>query len=78
MHRFVSQMVEIIGMGEGQRPAIQSVFGPRESAGRREPRAVPDTMPLCIADLERAGFDRTLLQHTWGTWAEPLRTVMPL
>ena len=77
-HRFVSQIVEIVGMGEGQRPAIQSVFGPRESAGRREPRAVPDTMPLCIADLERAGFDRTLLQHAWGTWAEPLRTVMPV
>lgn len=77
-HRFVSQILEIVGMGEGQRPAVQAVFGPREVAGRREPRAVPDTPPLCIADLERVGFDRTLLHNSFGTWAQPLRTVMPV
>jgi pilus assembly protein CpaF len=77
-HRFVSEVLEVTGIGEGQRPAVQRVFGPRESGGRREPRAVPDTPPLCIRDLERAGFDRRLLQYPFGTWTAPLRTVMPV
>ncbi|MEZ0092482.1 CpaF family protein [Streptacidiphilus sp. EB129] len=77
-HRFVSQILEITGIGEGQRPAVQSVFGPRESGGHREPRAVPDVTPLCIEDLVRAGFDRSLLQHPFGAWSQPIRTVVPL
>ncbi|WP_327071857.1 CpaF family protein [Kitasatospora sp. NBC_01302] len=75
-HRFVSQVVEVTGVGEGGRPSRQHVFGPREEAGRREVRAVPLMAPQCLADLERAGFERRLLQQPWGAWERPLQVVM--
>ncbi|MGW4890726.1 CpaF family protein [Kitasatospora sp. NPDC004240] len=77
-HRFVSDIVELTGVGEQGRPSRQAVFGPREEAGRREPRAVPLMPPQCLADLERAGFDRRLLQQPWGAWEKPLKAVTKL
>ncbi|WP_331731618.1 ATPase, T2SS/T4P/T4SS family [Kitasatospora sp. NBC_01300] len=78
-HRFVSQIVEITGVGEGGRPSRQTIFGPKEdSAGLREPRAVPHMIPQCIGDLERAGLDRRIFQQPWGAWEQPLRTVTRL
>lgn len=77
-HRFVAEVLEVTGIGEGGRPQCTTVFGPREEGGRREVRAVPRHLPLCLPDLERAGFDRLLLQHRWGAWNAPLRTVVPL
>ena len=77
-HRFVSHVVEITGLGEGGRPALQTVFGPRDQGGRREPRAVPQLTPACIEDLMRVGYDRTWFQHPFGAWRAPLTTVRPL
>ncbi|WP_051740055.1 CpaF family protein [Kitasatospora sp. MBT66] len=77
-HRFVSDVLEINGLGEGGRPATSAIFGPREAGGRREPRAVPLLPPQCLDDLVRAGFDRSLLRQEWGAWAEPMRTVTQL
>ena len=77
-HRFVSHVVEITGLGEGGRPALQSVFGPRDQGGRREPRGVPLLTPGCIEDLMRVGYDRAWLQHPFGAWPAPLTTMRPL
>ncbi|MEV4506703.1 CpaF family protein [Streptomyces klenkii] len=79
-HRFVSHVMEITGIGENGRPSHQMIFAPREQDGRREPRAVPQMMPSStyLADIERVGFDRTLLLNPWGAWDEQLKTVMPV
>ncbi|WP_280724088.1 ATPase, T2SS/T4P/T4SS family [Kitasatospora sp. MAA4] len=69
-HRFVSHVMEITGLGEQGRPALNTVFGPRPDLG--EPRAVPHTPPNCLDDLRRAGFDAGLLQSAYGTWSAPL------
>ncbi|GGU96420.1 ATP/GTP-binding protein [Kitasatospora herbaricolor] len=69
-HRFVSHVLEVAGLGEHGRPALNTVFGPRTEQG--EPRAVPHTQPNCLDDLRRAGFDASLLQSRYGTWAAPL------
>ncbi|WP_129337190.1 CpaF family protein [Cellulomonas endophytica] len=62
--RFVSQVVEINGLGEANRPATTTVFTPRASDGR----AVPAHQPACLAQLVRAGFDPRLLDHRDGLW----------
>ncbi|MQS17537.1 CpaF family protein [Streptomyces kaniharaensis] len=78
-HRFVSQIVEVTGVGERGIPSRQTIFGPKEDgSGYREPRGVPHMLPQCIGDLERAGLDRRVLQQPWGTWEQPLRTVTAL
>ncbi|WP_280669552.1 MULTISPECIES: CpaF family protein [unclassified Kitasatospora] len=69
-HRFVSHVLEITGLGEHGRPALNTVFGPRPDLG--EPRAVPHTPPNCLDDLRRAGFDASLLQSAYGSWSAPL------
>ncbi|WP_280704874.1 CpaF/VirB11 family protein [Kitasatospora sp. GP30] len=69
-HRFVSHVMEVTGLGEHGRPALNTVFGPRPDLG--EPRAVPHTPPNCLDDLRRAGFDAGLLQSAYGSWAAPL------
>jgi Flp pilus assembly CpaF family ATPase len=61
--RFVSQVVEVNGLGEHNRPATTTVFGPGPDG-----RAVPLHRPLCLPDLVRAGFDERLLDHRNGTW----------
>ncbi len=66
-HRFVSQVLEIAGLGENNRPAITTVFGPGPDG-----RAVPLHRPACLPDLVRVGFDEHLLDHSYGTWTMPL------
>ncbi|WP_315092734.1 CpaF/VirB11 family protein [uncultured Cellulomonas sp.] len=66
-HRFVSQIVEIAGLGEANRPATTTVFGPGPDG-----RAAPLHRPVCLPDLVRAGFDPSLLDHRAGTWTAPL------
>ncbi|MER5352597.1 CpaF/VirB11 family protein [Kitasatospora sp. NPDC002551] len=77
-HRFVAEVVELTGVGEGGRPSRQTIFGPREDGGRREPRAVPIMQPQCIGDLVRAGLDPNVFQQPWGRWEQELRTVTSL
>ncbi|MFJ6214193.1 CpaF family protein [Streptomyces sp. NPDC092296] len=67
-HRFVSHVLEVTGLGESGRPAMNTVFGPREP----EPRAVPHTPPSCLDDLRRVGFDARQLQSPYGSWGTPL------
>ncbi|WP_426592615.1 CpaF family protein [Cellulomonas sp. McL0617] len=62
-HRFVTQVVEVNGLGEHNRPATTMVFGPGSDG-----RAVPLHRPVCLGELVRAGFDETLLDHRAGTW----------
>ncbi|MEV7215269.1 CpaF/VirB11 family protein [Kitasatospora cineracea] len=69
-HRFVSHVLEVAGLGESGRPALNTVFGPRPELG--EVRAVPVTPPHCLDDLRRAGFDAGLLGSPYGTWSAPL------
>ena len=77
-HRFVSHVVEVTGLGEGGRPALQTVFGPKDQGGRREARAVPLLTPACIEDLMRVEYDRSWFQHPFGAWQAPLTTMRPL
>ncbi|WP_243640129.1 CpaF family protein [Streptacidiphilus pinicola] len=77
-HRFVAEILEITGLGEGGRPSVQRIFAPKEEGGRREPRAVPQQMPSCIDDLVRVGFQREWLLHPFGTWNHELKTVTQL
>ena len=64
-HRFVSQVVEVNGLGEGSRPTTTVVFGPGEDG-----RAVPLHHPESLARLVRAGFEPGLLSHRGGTWSQ--------
>jgi len=67
-HRFVSEVLEVNGIGEFGRPSITAVFKPGLDG-----RAVPAHPPVCMAELERFGFDARLLDVTssWGTGAGP-------
>ena len=67
-HRFVSHVMEVVGMGESGRPALNTVFGPSGP----ELRAVPKTPPACLDDLRRVGFDARTLGSPVGSWAKPL------
>jgi Flp pilus assembly CpaF family ATPase len=69
-HRFVSEVVEVNGIGEGARPALTTVFGPGPDG-----RAVPMHRPACLPDLVRAGFDPAFLDARVGTWTSPLNTL---
>ena len=69
-HRFVSEVLEINGMGEGGRPTITTVFGPGPDG-----RAVPTHAPACLPELLRVGFDPAFLDARMGTWPAPLQTV---
>ncbi|MFC1432314.1 CpaF family protein [Streptacidiphilus sp. N1-3] len=67
-HRFVSHVLEVVGMGESGRPALNTVFGPVGP----ELRAVPQTPPACLDDLRRVGFDARALGSPTGSWSKPL------
>jgi Flp pilus assembly CpaF family ATPase len=67
-YRFVSEVVEINGMGEFGRPATTSVFAPGPDG-----RAVPTHAPGSLQELVRAGFDPGFLEHRGGMWHTPLR-----
>ena len=69
-HRFVSEVLEIDGMGEFGRPTTTTVFAPGPDG-----RAVPAFAPTCLPALVRAGFDAGFLDLPGGTWARPLETV---
>jgi Flp pilus assembly CpaF family ATPase len=56
--RFVTEVLEVDGIGEGGRPVVTTVFTPGPDG-----RAVPAHHPHCLADLVAAGFDATLLDH---------------
>jgi pilus assembly protein CpaF len=72
-HRYVSHVLEVTGMGERGRPAVNTIFAPRE----QEVRAVPATTPSpgLRATLQRVGFDPRWLDAPFGTWGEPLTTL---
>ena len=57
-HRFVSQVLEVNGLGESARPATTTVFGPGVDG-----RAVPHHRPSCLGDLVRVGFDPAWLDQ---------------
>ena len=57
-HRFVSDVLEIDGIGEGHRPVTTRVFGPGPDG-----RAVPMHHPRCLPELRRVGFDASLLEQ---------------
>lgn len=66
-HRFVSEVLEVEGIGEGSRPAMTTVFAPGPDG-----RARPAHTPRCLGELTRAGLDPTLLDQPAGFWARPL------
>jgi Flp pilus assembly CpaF family ATPase len=61
--RFVSDVLEIDGIGEGGRPVTTHVFSPGEDG-----RAVPTHPPRCLPELRRFGFDPALLDQRAGLW----------
>ncbi|WP_263730439.1 CpaF family protein [Cellulomonas sp. SG140] len=66
-HRYVSQVLEVNGLGETNRPATTAVFGPGLDG-----RAVPLHQPGFLHELVRAGFDEHLLDQRDGTWPSPV------
>ncbi|WP_231502558.1 CpaF family protein [Blastococcus sp. URHD0036] len=62
--RFVSQVVECNGIGEGGRPALTEVFAPGPDG-----RAVPEHDPVDLADYVRVGFDPAWLRSGPVSWA---------
>jgi pilus assembly protein CpaF len=66
-HRFVSEVIEVDGVGEAGRPVVTTVFTPGPDG-----RAVPAHNPHCLADLIGAGFDPSLLDQPH---LDPVRAV---
>jgi len=69
--RFVSQVVESNGVGEGGRPALTDVFGPGPDG-----RAVPQVRPVDLDDYLRVDFDPSWLDlrdGRWPAWDQPRR-----
>lgn len=71
-HRFVSDVLEVTGMGDNGRPATNTIFGPKEAEARAVPRTPPSTR--LQSTLTRVGFDVTQLHRPFGTWKHPLQT----
>jgi pilus assembly protein CpaF len=70
-HRFVSHVIEILGVGDGTRPSTQTIFGPGAD-GRAIPRFHPERTR---DDLTRAGFDLRWLNNKAGMWQQPLALI---
>ena len=70
-YRFVNEVYEVNGMGEGGRPATTAIFGPGVDG-----RAVPRHNPVCLDDLRRVGFELDLLSQRYGAWRHPLHTIV--
>jgi Flp pilus assembly CpaF family ATPase len=66
-HRFVSEVLEVDGVGEAGRPVVTTVFTPGPGG-----HAVPAHNPHCLADLVSAGFDPSLLDQPH---LDPVRAV---
>ena len=69
-HRFVDEVLECSGVGEGGRPSLTAVFGPGPDR-----RAVPGQAPVDLEDYIRVGFDPGWLRPGHGHWTRPLDTV---
>jgi pilus assembly protein CpaF len=71
--RFVTEIVEVTGPGEGARPATTTIFGPNpqlESAG--DPRGYPLHQPESTRGrLRRVGFNWNWLSEQHGGWENP-------
>lgn len=63
--RHVSEIVEIIGIGDFGRPVMTTVYGPG-----RDGRAVPRHRPECLDELESAGYDPGFLDQAAGGWRD--------
>jgi len=61
--RFVSQVVEVNGIGEGGRPALTDIFAPGPHG-----RAVPLVRPVDLHDYTQVGFDPGWLDLREGRW----------
>jgi pilus assembly protein CpaF len=68
-HRFVSQVVECNGIGEGGRPALTEVFAPGPDR-----RARPEHAPVALEDYVRVGFDAAWLRSGAERWNGAART----
>lgn len=64
-HRFVAQIVECNGLGEGGRPSVTEVFAPGPDG-----RAVPAHDPVDLADYVRVGFDPQWLRPGAARWTD--------
>jgi Flp pilus assembly CpaF family ATPase len=75
IHRYVSEVVEIIGMS-GDMVVTNTIFGPGED-GRAVPRHLPDRLR---EQLLRVGYDPRVLapyiEHGRGAWQRPLQTIL--
>jgi pilus assembly protein CpaF len=69
-HRFVDQVLECSGIGEGGRPAVTDVFVPGPDR-----RAVPAHDPVDLADYVLVGFDPEWLRQGRRHWVETLETL---
>lgn len=69
-HRFVSQVLECNGMGEGGRPAVTDIFAPGPDG-----RALPEHDPVDLGDYTQVGFDPEWLRRGRGHWATTLETL---
>ncbi len=69
-HRFISEVLEVNGIGEGSRPALTTVFGPGPDG-----RAIPMHPPACLPELIRVGFDPAFLDARAGIWPAPMNTM---
>lgn len=69
-HRYVSDVLQVSGPGEGSHPAVTQLFGP---AGD-DPRAYPQHAPEGDAAqaLRRIGFPMEWLDPVNGSWPRPL------
>ncbi|MHB8448962.1 MAG: CpaF family protein [Mycobacteriales bacterium] len=72
LHRFVTTVLEVAGIGENGRPASNELFTPGRD-GRAVPSGTPPS-PRLLDELLRAGFDPTVLDHVDGLWTSPLPT----
>ncbi|WP_028649045.1 CpaF family protein [Nocardiopsis sp. CNT312] len=57
--RFVGHVAEVVGMGEGGRPALNDLFHTPGGTGEAVPTGI---VPQCAEELRRAGFDLGWLQ----------------
>lgn len=54
--RYVDEVVEVAGLGESGRPALNTIYAPGVDG-----RAVPVGKPACLDDLLRAGLDHSVM-----------------
>ncbi|WP_125775611.1 CpaF family protein [Antribacter gilvus] len=65
--RYVSEVIEVNRGEQGNPVSVTDVFAPGEDG-----RAVPGHTPTFVGDLERVGFDATLLNYRAGLWGAAL------